>query len=355
MPPVVIVLVLISLALLIAAIIILVVLLIRGRKPSAASETALLFQQFEALRQEQARALDASSQLLNQRLAEVSRILTENTSSINTRLDSASRITGELNLRLGELSRSAEEIFKVGKDIASLQEILRAPKPRGLLGEIFLGNILQEMVPNNYELQYAFRSGNRVDAVVRLGDRLVPIDAKFPLDDFQRLLAVEDESERAALHRQFIRKVKNYIDAIAEKYILPDEGTFDFALMYIPAENVYYEIITNTGEETENVLNYAFARRVILVSPGTIYAYLQAIVLGLRGMQIDRQAREILDHLNRLQADITRFREKFETIGTHLTNAHNRFEDAARELERLTERMALKLEEAKPDSSGQGS
>ncbi|MGQ9707325.1 MAG: DNA recombination protein RmuC [bacterium] len=355
MPPVMVGLIVVACFFLVATIIIMIVILTRYRKGYGATDVTLLFQQLEALRQEQGRALEASSQLLNQRLAEMSHVLAENTSSINTRLDSAGKIAGELNLRLGELSRSAEEIFRVGKDIASLNEILRAPKPRGLLGELFLGNILQEMIPNNYELQYTFHSGSRVDAVVRLGGKLVPIDAKFPLDEFQRMLVVPDEAERAQLRRQFIRRVKNYIDSIAEKYILPDEGTFDFALMYIPAENVYYETITNISEEDENILRYAFDRRVIPVSPGTIYAYLQAIVLGLRGMQIDRQAREILDHLSRLQSDISRFRERFETVGAHLTNAHNRYEDAARDLERIIERTALKLEKGNSDSRGQES
>lgn len=342
----------ISFLVLIITVIILIVNLSRIKKPQP-GETALLFQQLEALRQEQARALEANSQLLNQRLTEVSRTLTENTSALNTRLDSAAKITGELNLRLGELARAAESIFEVGKDIASLQEILRAPKPRGLLGELFLENILKEIVPNNYESQFQFRSRERVDAVVRLGGKLVPVDAKFPLEDFQRVLAAEDETTRNSMRKQFLQKVKGHIDDIAEKYILPDEGTFDFALMYIPAENVYYETITSVGEKDESILNYAFARRVIPVSPGTIYAYLQAIVLGLRGMQIDRKAMEILGHLSRLQGDLNRFKEKFETIGSHLSNAHNRYDDAARELGRLAERMALKLEETNPGSSNE--
>ncbi|MEO0049981.1 MAG: DNA recombination protein RmuC [candidate division WOR-3 bacterium] len=349
--PLVVTIIITILSLLIALVVILLVLT-RLKKPPA-TETTLLFQQLEALRQEQARALEANNQLLNQRLSEVSRTLADNTSTLNTRLDSAAKITGELNLRLGELARAAENIFQVGKDIASLQEILRAPKPRGLLGELFLDNILKEIVPNNYQSQYQFRSGEKVDAVVRLGEKLVPVDAKFPLEDFQRVLAAEDETTRASMRRQFLQKVKGHIDAIAKKYILPDEGTFDFALMYIPAENVYYETITSIGEKDETILNYAFARRVIPVSPGTIYAYLQAIALGLRGMQIDRKAREILDHLSRLQGDLNRFKEKFETLGSHLTNARNRYDDAARELDRLSERMVLKLEETNPGSTGQ--
>jgi DNA recombination protein RmuC len=329
---------------LIISIVVLFLNLSRSRAP--AGELHLLLQQLEALRQQQIQALDNNTQLLNQRLSEINRLLAENTGQINSRLDNAARMVSDVSRALGELSQASQQIYEIGKNIASLQEILRAPKPRGVLGELFLGNLLQEMVPNNYELQYRFRSGVKVDAVVRLGQRLVPIDAKFPLENFQRLLTAPDDNSRRSLRKQFLNDIKKHIDSIADKYILPDEGTFDFALMYIPAENVYYEtIVANPTEEKETILDYAFSRRVIPVSPGTIYAYLQTLILGLRGLEIDRKAIEILDHLNRLQAEISRFRDKFETIGSHLTNAHNRYEEAARELVRLTEKVAINIDE----------
>ncbi len=339
-----------ALALIISSVVLLLYLT-RSRQP--AGDLNLLLQQFESLRQQQIQALDNNAQLLNQRLSEINRLLAENTGQINTRLDNAARMVSDVSRALGELSQASQQIYEIGKNIASLQEILRAPKPRGGLGELFLGNLLQEMVPNNYELQYRFRSGVKVDAVVRLGNRLVPIDAKFPLENFQRLLTAPDDTSRRSLRKQFLNDIKKHIDTIADKYILPDEGTFDFALMYIPAENVYYEtIVANPTEEKETILDYAFSRRVIPVSPGTIYAYLQTLILGLRGLEIDRKALAILDHLNRLQAEISRFREKFETIGSHLTNAHNRYEEAARELVRLTEKVALNIDE-KIDTGGQ--
>lgn len=329
---------------LLISIIVLLILLTRVQHP--ANQMNLLLQQLDTLRQHQLQILDSNTQLLNQRLSEINHLLAENTGQINTRLDNAARMVSDVSRALGELSQASQQIYDIGKNIASLQEILRAPKPRGALGEIFLGHLLQEMIPNNYELQYRFRSGTQVDAVVRLGNRVVPIDAKFPLENFQRLLAATGDGERRNLRKQFLNDIKKHIDSIAAKYILPDEGTFDFALMYIPAENVYYEtVVANPTEEKETILNYAFARRVIPVSPGTIYAYLQTLILGLRGLEIDRKATEILDHLSRLQTEISRFREKFETIGSHLNNAHNRYEEAARDLERLSQRVALKLEE----------
>ncbi|MGB9742029.1 MAG: DNA recombination protein RmuC [candidate division WOR-3 bacterium] len=327
----------------------LVIILLTRRPRQPAPDLNLMFQQVEALRQEQARALEANTRELNQRLAEMQQVLLQSTGAVNTRLDSAAQISGELNRKLGELTVVAQNIAEVGKELASLQEVLRAPKPRGLLGEFFLANILQEMLPGNYELQYRFRSGEKVDAVIRLGERLVPVDAKFPLEDFQRLLAAQNEEERIALRRQFAQTVRRHIDAIARKYILPDEGTYDFALMYIPAENVYYEIIVNTAEKEQSIINYALNARVIPVSPATIYAYLQAILLGLRGMQVQAQAQQILANLSTLQLALERFQEKFQTLGTHLTNAHNRYEEAGRELERLSVRLTLALPEKKVD------
>lgn len=316
----------------------------RLNRPGAEKDTPILLQQLESLRQQQLQALDNNAQVLNQRLAEINRLLAENTGQINTRLDNAARMVSDVSRTLGELSEASRAISEIGKNIASLQEILQAPKPRGGLGELLLGNLLQEMVPNHYELQHRFSSGETVDAVVRLGEKMVPIDAKFPLGKFQQLRAAVDEAERRNWRRQFLADVRKHINNIAEKYIRPQEGTFDFALMYIPAENVYYETIVAGPDDEKSILDYAFQRRVIPVSPGTIYAYLQVIALGLRGLAIESRAGAILDYLGQLQVEMEKFRDKFETVGTHLNNAHNRYEEAAREFERLAAQMSRKVE-----------
>ena len=198
--------------------------------------------------------------------------------------------------KLGELSKTSEQIHEVGKNIATLQEILRPPKLRGGLGEQFLGELLSQILPSEFfTLQYTFSSGERVDAVVRLGEKLVPIDSKFPLDNFKRIIECKTDEERKAYQKTFYRDVKKHIDDIASKYILPQEGTYDFALLYIPAENVYYETITKDesfGEE-KGILNYALKKKVIPVSPNSFYAYLQVIVLGLKGLQIEKDALKI--------------------------------------------------------------
>ena len=181
---------------------------------------------------------------VNTRLVQVTDQLQKSTGDLNTRLDNAAKVVSEVSKGLGSLGEATKKVFEVGKDIASLQEILRSPKLRGGLGELFLGDLLTQILPPaHFTLQHRFKSGEVVDAVIRLGHNLVPVDAKFPLENFKRVIEVSSEEEQRAAKRKFIADVKKHIDAISGKYILPDEGTFDFALMYIPAENVYYELI----------------------------------------------------------------------------------------------------------------
>lgn len=233
---------------------------------------------------------------------------------------------GQLQSNLGQLSQATQQMMEVGKDIASLEDLLKPPKLRGGMGETLLEMLLAQIfrAEGFYILQYRFRSGDFVDAVIKLGENLVPVDAKFPLESFRRILESEVETERRAARREFVRVVKSHIDNIAQKYILPDEGTFDFALMYIPAENVYYETIIK-GEEEEGIFPYALERRVIPVSPNSFYAYLQVIVRGLRGLQIEERAQEIMAHLGRLERDFDLFRQDFETLGTHIEHAYNKY------------------------------
>jgi DNA recombination protein RmuC len=251
-------------------------------------------------------------------------------------------VVGEVRQNLGELTKATERVFDVGKDIASLQEILRAPKLRGVLGELFLGDLLSQILPpTHYALQYKFKSGEAVDAAIHLGQGIVPVDSKFPLENFRRVIASEAEDERKAAKKKFAIDVKKHIDAIASKYILPDEGTFDFALMYIPAENVYYEVILKDDAfgEDKGLCAYALAQRVIPVSPNSFYAYLQAIVLGLKGLRIEKNAQEMIQHLKRLQGDFQRFRDDFDVLGKHLGNTRGKYEDAAKRLERFGEKL----------------
>lgn len=268
---------------------------------------------------------------------QVNRQLLDSSGEISKRLDNAARVIGEVQKNIGSLSEASKQIFEVGKNISTLQEILQPPKLRGGLGEQFLGELLSQILPSQFfTLQYMFVNGERVDAVVRLGEKLVPIDSKFPLDNFKRIIECKTEEERKVYQKTFTRDVKKHIDDIASKYILPQEGTYDFALLYIPAENVYYETITkddSLGEE-KGILNYALKKKVIPVSPNSFYAYLQVIVLGLKGFQIERHAVEIQALLAGLGKDLRSFQEDFQLVGKHLNNALSKFDDARKKLDK---------------------
>lgn len=278
---------------------------------------------------------------LYQEINSLRRELGEHLSNITQQFHSTSGQMGDVKHHLGHLEKAAEQILEVGKNISTLQEILQAPKLRGGFGEFLLGDLLAQILPaGRFRLQYQFRT-SKVDAVISLGNRLIPIDAKFPLENFRRLREAKTEGDEKFYRRRFMSDVKKHIDSIAGKYILPDEGTYQFALMYIPAENVYYEIIAKYeyAENEKSVTDYALERRVIPVSPNTLYAYLQVIVLGLRGLEIDERAQEILNYLSRLQGDLERFKKDFEVVGGHLENARNRYEDARRKLGHFEDKL----------------
>jgi DNA recombination protein RmuC len=273
---------------------------------------------------------------VNRRLQDGMALMQEAQKTMGQRLDDASRAVTEVHGQLGALGEAARRMEQVGREMAGLEQILRAPKIRGGLGEILLERLLAEILPTeSYRLQHSFRSGDKVDAAIVVAERLVPVDSKFPLENFRRMLEEPDEDRRRQTRRAFLRDVRSRVDEIARKYIVPDESTFEFALMYIPAENVYYEVILRDEAGDDSLLGYALDRRVVPVSPNSLYAYLQVILLGLRGLRIEQNAREILAVLGRLQSDAARLREHFDTLGRHITNAKNKYDEATTSLARL--------------------
>jgi DNA recombination protein RmuC len=281
------------------------------------------------------------TQNINQQLQNMSTQFQKTTGNIGSTL-------GDVKKDLGKMEEATREVLEKAKNISSLENLLRAPKFRGGFGELFLGDLLSQILPPaHYELQYKFKSGEKVDAIIRIGKNLVPIDSKFPLENFKKYLAEEDSKEKEGFRKKFITDVKKHIDEISEKYILPDEGTYDFALMYIPAENIYYETILkdeSLGEE-RSIFSYAIQKRVLPTSPHSFFAYLQVIVLGLKGLQIEKSAQYIFQSLSRLQGDLSRFKNDFQILGTHLVNAKSKFDDAEKRLDRFSDKLELVSED----------
>src|ERR671925_471934 len=220
------------------------------------------------------------------------------------------------------------------------------------VGELLLANVLRDSLPADaYELEHTFRTGERVDAVVR-ADKLVPIDAKFPLENFERVVNADDDAERELYEKAFARDVKIHVDAIAAKYVRPADGTFDFALMYLPSEAIYYELVCG---KTGGLYAYALGKRVFPVSPSTFHAYLAIIVLGLRGLQIERHAQDVMAYCAQLAKDFGRFRADFDVVGKHIGNAASKYSEADRRLERLETRLERATEATELDEPASAS
>jgi len=243
--------------------------------------------------------------------------LMQTTSVINKRLDSA----------IGVVSDSTKELTKMnelGQTIKDLQSVLQAPKLRGNLGEEILSDMLGQVFPKeNYKLQYGFKSGARVDAAIKTVAGILPIDAKFPMENYQKMLKVEKRVERESYLKQFITDVKKHIKDINKKYILVNEGTVDFAFMYVPSEAIFLEA-ANHPEIT------ALARklRVYMVSPNTLYAHLQTVLLSFEGQKIEKSAKQVLALFKALQKDYDKTLESVDILGKHLNNASNQYSNA---------------------------
>lgn len=248
------------------------------------------------------------------------------------------RSLADVRKQLGRLAEATARLETLGRSVTEVQDLLRVPHLRGTLGEVWLEELRRQVFPEAlYRTQYPFRSGERVDAVLFVGERIVPIDAKFPLDACQRVLKAEGEAV-ARERRAFRRSLRQRFDEIADRYIRPDEGTFDFALIHIPAEAVYYEAVVR-GEPLdsgESIIGYALRRHVLPVSPHTFYAYLAAVLHGLRGLEVEQRAREIQAAPGGLRQTVAGFRRTFDLVGRHLERAGRQYQESERAWERLS-------------------
>lgn len=264
--------------------------------------------------------------MLNQNMQGMQASMDKTTQAISARLDRAAEVIQGVNKELGRVQ-------EIGRSMKDLQDFLKSPKLRGNIGEQVMHDLLQQYFPRaNFDLQFQFNSGERVDAIIKTDKGIIPIDAKFPLENFQRLSQAESDEDKGSAQKDFIRDVKKHIGDISKKYILPAENTVDFAIMYIPSESVYYEIIQSNDELNQ----FAHDKRVFPVSPNSFYYFMKVIMIGLEGKKIEEASQKILETLKAIQQDSVRFGDQLGVLTSHVTNAKNTIDRVNTEYTKLS-------------------
>ncbi|MBI5732436.1 DNA recombination protein RmuC [Candidatus Jorgensenbacteria bacterium] len=292
----------------------------KSGKPKEDQSFLLLSQRMEALTQEINNQLERSRQA-SERSAQ----------NVSSQVQSFTK-------GMTELRETVHQVKESVKDVSSFQEMFRSPKLRGTWGELTLEAILKEYFPRNgYQTQHEFSSGEIVDAVLKLPNNLLlPIDSKFSWENFKKMTESESETGRITFRKIFISDIKKRIDEIAGKYILPSEGTIDMALMYVPAESVYYEVIQNVKDD--DIAEYARKRKIYIVSPNTLYITLSAIIHWFKDVQLQKQTGDIMKRLEVVIKDATTLASEFQKLGNHLSDAHSAYDRTDKRLNLLVER-----------------
>ncbi len=256
--------------------------------------------------------VEVSTQSVDQKLS-------KNMEMFNNRLDSTSVLMAQVQKSIGEFS-------EIGRSMQDLQEILQSPKLRGNMGEHILKELLIQYFPeNSYSFQHSFKNGDKVDAVIKTTQGMIPIDAKFPFENFRKMMECEGKDERARVQKDFDKDVKKHIQDISHKYILVSEGTVDYALMYIPSEAIYYEIVN-----TATLCDFASDRRVLPVSPMSFYAYMKSILMSFEGQKIQSQTKEILSTLKSIKKDYEKTEEALSVLQKHVANSYNQLSNVSK-------------------------
>ncbi len=276
---------------------------------------------------------------VGQSLSTTVQILQGQDQTISSRLSAVQGLVADLRERLGKVEEIGRRVGDVAEDLAGLQELLRGPKARGVFGEWVLTELLAAVLPRGkYKEQYRFHDGSVVDAAIFLEEAIVPVDAKFPISGFEALRSAPTAEERKKLKKSLIRSAQRHVDDIAQKYIKPNEGTTDFALMYIPAEGVFLELLL--PEEDMDFLEYAWNRRVFPCSPNSFYSYLRAISMGLRGLELAKNMQTVLGELRAVEHDLQQALKELETLGNHLRNAQNKWEETDKKLRQVQNKLS---------------
>src|SRR5258708_7335117 len=282
--------------------------------------------QLETIAKNVAQRLDSVAPALQEAIKNSAQITGQMTSDAQTKMAGELKNTrdqiSQIQLQLGEVQQAGRQMSQTAQ---TLEGILGGAKSRGSLGEGTMGGVMEDSRARaEYGMQHRFSSGEAADAVIKLRDKkLMAIDSKFPLDAYRRISTDGDEARRA-----FATAVKGHADAITKKYIVPNEGTLDVALMFVPSESVYYELLMTEDSKGQPLDAYCRDKHVIAVSPNTLFAHLHVIALGLRGMQMEENAKRILESLSGMEKQLEKFADKFGTLGTHLKNAQQSYSES---------------------------
>lgn len=258
----------------------------------------------------------------------ISESLHASTKTLNERLDNAARFIAEVSKEVGKMS-------ELGKSMRDLQIFLKSPKLRGNIGEEVLKDLITQTFPKgSFHLQYSFKSGEKVDAAIQTSAGILPIDSKFPMENFRRMATAETREERILAKKDFNRDVKKHIQDIAKKYILPEENTLDFAFMYLPSETVFYEVAQN-----QELLDYARKLRIYPVSPNTLYVHLQTVLLSFEGQKIEVRSKQVFRLLRAIQKDYEKTDGVLQVLGKHINNSYNQFSQLAQKFSLLGQKL----------------
>ncbi len=297
--------------------------------------------QLETIAKGVAQRLDSVTPALQEAIKNAAQMTGQMTSDAQTKMAGELKNTrdqiSQIQLQLGEVQLAGKQMSQTAQ---TLEGILGGAKSRGSLGEVTLERLLEDSLPSaQYATQYRFSSGEAADAVIKLRDKkLMAIDSKFPLDAYRRISTEGDEARRA-----FATAVKGHADAITKKYIVPNEGTLDVALMFVPSESVYYELLMTEDSKGQTLDAYCRDKHVIAVSPNTLYAHLHVIAMGLRGMQMEENAKRLLESLSGMEKQLEKFADKFGTLGTHLKNAQQSYSDSDKLFEKAQNTLETML------------
>jgi len=303
--------------------------------------------QLETIAKGVSQRLDSVAPALQEAIKNSAQITGQMTSDAQTKMAGELKNTrdqiSQIQLQLGEVQQAGRQMSQTAQ---TLEGILGGAKSRGSLGEVTLERLLEDSLPRaQYEMQHRFSSGEAADAVIKLRDKkIMAIDSKFPLDAYRRIGTEGDEARRA-----FATAVKGHADAITKKYIVPDEGTLDVALMFVPSETVYYELLQTSDNKGQPLDAYCRDKHVIAVSPNTLYAHLCVIATGLRGMQMEENAKRLLESLSGMEKQMEKFADKFGTLGTHLKNAQQSYSESDKLFERAQNTLETVLGAGVPE------